>query len=39
LRMKPDAQREVCWLAEEMLRQVRAIEGNPFEHTINAFGY
>jgi len=39
LRMKPDAQREVCWLAEEMLRQVREIPGNPFEQTINAFGY
>lgn len=39
LRMKPDAQREVCWLAEEMLRQVREIPGNPFKHTINAFGY
>lgn len=39
LRMKPDAQREVCWLAEEMLKQVRAIPGNPFEQTINAFGY
>jgi thymidylate synthase (FAD) len=39
LRMKPDAQREVCWLAEEMLRQVREIPNNPFEQTINAFGY
>jgi thymidylate synthase (FAD) len=39
LRMKPDAQREVCWLAEEMLRQVREIPDNPFEQTINAFGY
>ena len=39
LRMKPDAQREVCWLAEEMLHQVRAIPNNPFEQTINAFGY
>ena len=39
LRMKPDAQREVCWLAEEMLRQVREIPGNPFAQTINAFGY
>jgi len=39
LRMKPDAQREICWLAEEMLKQVREIPGNPFEHTINAFGY
>ena len=39
LRMKPDAQREVCELAESMLRQVREITGNPFEQTINAFGY
>ena len=39
LRMKPDAQREICWLAEEMLAQVRAIPGNPFEHTIEAFGH
>lgn len=37
LRMKPDAQREICWLAEEMLRQVKTIPENPFEHTINAF--
>lgn len=39
LRMKPDAQKEICWLSEEMLRQVREIPDNPFEHTINAFGY
>lgn len=39
LRMKPDAQREICWLAEEMLWQAKGIEGNPFEHTIAAFGY
>ena len=39
LRMKPDAQREICWLAEEMLRQVREIPGSPFKHTIEAFGY
>ena len=39
LRMKPDAQREICLIAEEMLQQVRAIQGNPFEHTIAAFGY
>jgi flavin-dependent thymidylate synthase len=38
LRMKPDAQREVCWLAEEMLQLVSAIPGNPFKHTIEAFG-
>jgi thymidylate synthase (FAD) len=39
LRMKPDAQREICWLAEEMLRQVVALDGRPFEHTARAFGY
>ena len=39
LRKKPDAQREICWLAEEMLLRVREIPNNPFEHTINAFGY
>lgn len=37
LRMKPDAQREICWLAEEMLRLVVEIPGKPFEHTIEAF--
>jgi len=39
LRMKPDAQREICWLAEEMLRQVREIPGSPFQHTIEAFDF
>jgi thymidylate synthase (FAD) len=39
LRMKPNAQREICWLAEEMLKQVREIPGDPFKHTIQAFGY
>ena len=39
LRMKPDAQREICWLAEEMLKQVREIPGDPFKHTLQAFGY
>lgn len=39
LRMKPDAQREICWLAEEMLWRVVRLDGNPFEHTARAFGY
>jgi flavin-dependent thymidylate synthase len=39
LRMKPDAQREVCWLAERMLHMIRSIDGAPFERTIEAFGY
>jgi thymidylate synthase (FAD) len=38
LRMKPDAQREICWIAEDMLRQVREIPGDPFKHTLEAFG-
>jgi len=39
LRMKPDAQREICWLAEAMLRQVREIPGDPFKETALAFGH
>jgi len=39
LRMKPGAQREICWIAEEMLKQVKEIPGDPFKHTIDAFGY
>jgi flavin-dependent thymidylate synthase len=39
LRMKPDAQKEIREIAEEMLRQVKAIEGNPFKATLEAFGY
>lgn len=39
LRMKPEAQKEVRELAEQMLQQVRDIQGNPFAHTIAAFGY
>ena len=37
LRNSPDAQTEVRELAEEMLNQVKNIEGNPFEKTIKAF--
>lgn len=39
LRMKPDAQREIQLIAEEMLRQVKSIPGDPFKHTVEAFGY
>ena len=39
LRNKPEAQKEVRELASEMLRIVTELEGNPFEHTIKAFGY
>ena len=38
LRNAPTAQYEVRLLAGEMLRLVKIIEGNPFEHTIKAFG-
>ena len=37
LRNSEHAQREVQRLAEEMLNQVKNIEGNPFEKTIKAF--
>lgn len=39
LRMKSDAQREICLLAEDMLTLVEGIPGNPFKHTIDAFDY
>jgi len=39
LRMKPDAQKEIRDLATAMLELVRGIEGEPFKHTIEAFGY
>ena len=39
LRMKQDAQREVRELAEKMLQLVRNIPGDPFKHTIKAFGH
>lgn len=39
LRMKPNAQKEIRDIATEMLRLVAAIRGNPFKHTISAFGY
>jgi thymidylate synthase (FAD) len=37
LRNKPDAQKEIREIAAEMLRLVKNIEGNPFQHTIEAF--
>lgn len=37
LRNSPHAQKEIRELAAEMLRQVRAIEGRPFEHTLEAW--
>ena len=39
LRLKPDAQKETRDVVEEMLKQVKSIEENPFEHTIKAFGF
>ncbi len=39
LRAKPDAQREISNIADEMLNIVRNIEGDPFRHTIKAFGF
>ena len=38
LRNKPDAQLEIHEIADTMLEQVKNIEGNPFEHSISAFG-
>jgi len=38
LRAAPDAQREIQDIAEQMLALVKAIPGNPFEHTLAAFG-
>ena len=38
LRLKPDAQKETQRVVAEMLRLVKEIEGNPFKHTIAAFG-
>jgi thymidylate synthase ThyX len=39
LRMKPEAQKEIRDLATGMLELVREIPGDPFRHTIEAFGY
>lgn len=39
LRNKPEAQLEIREIAAEMLSLIKNIEGNPFEHTITAFGY
>jgi thymidylate synthase ThyX len=37
LRDSEHAQLEVRMVAQEMLRQVKEIGGNPFKETINAF--
>ena len=33
------AQKEIQWIAEEMLECVKNIEGNPFQHSLAAFGF
>lgn len=38
LRLKTDTQEETRIIAKEMLDLVKNIEGNPFKHTIEAFG-
>lgn len=37
LRNKPNAQLEIRQIAEKMLNLIKNIEGNPFQHTIQAF--
>lgn len=39
LRLKPDAQKETRDLVQLMLNEVKTIENNPFQHSLNAFGY
>ena len=39
LRLKPDTQQETRELVGEMLAAVQNIEGNPFKHTLAAWGY
>jgi flavin-dependent thymidylate synthase len=39
LRNKPEAQKEIRDIAATMLELVKNIEGNPFKHTLEAFGY
>lgn len=39
LRIKPDTQKETREIAKQMLDIVKNIEGQPFKHTLNAWGY
>lgn len=39
LRDSEHAQKEIREIAQEMVGLVKNIEGNPFEHTLKAFGY
>lgn len=38
-RLKPEAQKETRDVVQEMLDAVKSIEGNPFEHSLSAYGY
>ena len=37
LRLKPEAQQETQEVVQEMLNEIKNIEGNPFKHTIEAW--
>ena len=39
LRRSEHAQKEICDIADDMLQLVKQIDGNPFEHTLKAWGY
>lgn len=39
LRLKPDAQQETRELVQMMLDEVKKIDGNPFKHSLEAFGF
>jgi len=39
LRRSEHAQKEIRDIADEMLQLVKQIDGNPFEHTLKAWGY
>lgn len=39
LRLKPDAQAETREIVALMLQQLKAIPGNPFQHSLYSFGY
>ncbi len=39
LRLKPDAQQETREVVQEMLNLIKNIESNPFQHTLEAWGY
>ena len=39
LRNSPDSQLEIREIAQKMLELVKNIEGQPFKHTIDAFGW